>query len=126
MQTLLATQCSLFFNQYQKPIKFIAYIYIRFNQNFDEKSCISAKIEAVNIYTQFSANCGIAATSIRGWSGGAMVLGNLPVPGRPTILITVGQGPVALAVGAGGGGLDIFTLIYPFSSFSLSLGDGPI
>ena len=33
-----------------------------------------------------------------------MVLGKLPVPGRPTILITVGQGPVALAVGAGGGG----------------------
>ena len=27
-----------------------------------------------------------------------MVLGTLPVPGRPTILITVGQGPVALAV----------------------------
>ena len=50
-----------------------------------------------------------------GWSGGAMVLGKLPVPGRPTILITVGQGPIALAVGAGGGGLDIFTLIYPFS-----------
>ena len=50
----------------------------------------------------------------------------LPVPGRPTILIAVGQGPIALAVGAGGGGLDIFTLIYPFSSFSLSLGDGPI
>ena len=62
----------------------------------------------------------------RGWSGGAMVLGKLPVPGRPTISITVGQGPIALAVGAGGGGLDIFTLIYPFSSFSLSLGDGPI
>ena len=61
-----------------------------------------------------------------GWSGGAMVLGNLPVPGRPTNLITVGQGPIALAVGAGGGGLDIFTLIYPFFSFSLSLGDGPI
>ena len=62
----------------------------------------------------------------RGWSGGAMVLGKLPVPGRPTILMTVGQGPIALAVGAGGGGLDIFTLIYPFSSFSLTLGDGPI
>ena len=54
-----------------------------------------------------------------------MVLGKLPVPGRPTILITVGQGHIALTVGAGGGGLDIFTLIYPFSSFSLSLGDGP-
>ena len=64
--------------------------------------------------------------SRRGWSGGAMVLGKLPVPGRPTILITVRQGPIALAVGAGGVGLDIFTLIYPFSSFSLSLGDGSI
>ena len=63
---------------------------------------------------------------VLGWSGGAMVLGKLPVQGRPTILITVGQGPIALAVGAGGGGLDIFTLIYLFSSFSLSLGDGPI
>ena len=31
-----------------------------------------------------------------------MVLGKLPVPGRPTILITVGQGPTALAVCAGG------------------------
>ena len=31
-----------------------------------------------------------------------MVLGKLPVPGRPTILITVGQGPIALAVGSGG------------------------
>ena len=61
-----------------------------------------------------------------GGSGGAMVLGKLPVPGRPTILITVGQGSIALAVAAGGGGLDIFTLLYPFSSFSLSLGDGSI
>ena len=41
------------------------------------------------------------------WSSGAMVLGKLPVPGRPTILITVGQGPNALAVGAGVGCLDI-------------------
>ena len=55
-----------------------------------------------------------------------MVMGKLPVPGRPTILITVGRGPIVLAVGAGGGGFDIFTLIYPFFSFSLSLGDGPI
>ena len=44
-----------------------------------------------------------------------MVLGKLPVPGRPTILVTVGQGPTALAVGAGGACLDTFTLIYPFS-----------
>ena len=47
-----------------------------------------------------------------------MVLGKLPVPGHPTILITVGQRPTALAVSAGRGGLDIFTLIYPFSPLS--------
>ena len=45
-----------------------------------------------------------------GWSGGAMVLGQFQVPGRPTILITVGQGPTALAVCADGGCLDIFFL----------------
>ena len=50
-----------------------------------------------------------------------MVLGKLQVPGRPTIWITVGQGPTALAVGAGGGCLDIFTLIYPFFPLSPSL-----
>ena len=56
-----------------------------------------------------------------------MVLGKLPVPGRPAIWITVEQEPTALVVGAGGGCLDIFILIYPFlSSFSLSLGGGPI
>ena len=48
-----------------------------------------------------------------GWSGGAMVLGKLPVPGRPTIWIIVGQGPVALAVGAGG----LFGHFYSHLSF---------
>ena len=56
-----------------------------------------------------------------------MVLGKLPVPGRPTIWLTVGQGPIVLAVGAGGGCLYIFTLVYPFSPRSpFSLRDGPI
>ena len=32
-----------------------------------------------------------------------MVLGKLPVPGRPTIWMTVGQWPIVLAVGSGGG-----------------------
>ena len=58
---------------------------------------------------------------LRGWSGFAKVLVKLPVPGRPTIWVTVGQGPIALAVGAGGGCLEIFTLIYPFSTLSPSL-----
>ena len=56
-----------------------------------------------------------------------MVHGKLQVPGRSTIWMVVGQGPIALAVGAGGGCLDIFTLLYPFfSSISLSQGDDPI
>ena len=63
----------------------------------------------------------------RGWSDGAMVLGKLPVPGRPTIWITVGQGPTALTVGAGRGVFRHFYSHLSFlSSFSLSLGEGPI
>ena len=50
-----------------------------------------------------------------------MVLGKLPGPGRPTIWMIVGQGPIALAIGAGGSGLDIFTLLYLFSPLSPSL-----
>ena len=50
-----------------------------------------------------------------------MVLGKLPVPGRPIIWVKVGQGPTALAVGTGGFFLDIFILIYPFFPFSPSL-----
>ena len=55
-----------------------------------------------------------------------LVLGKLPVPGRPIIWMIVGQGPITLAVGAVGGCLDIFTHLSFLSSFSLSLGDGPI
>ena len=72
-----------------------------------------------------------------------MMLGKLPVPGRPTNIgggrvvrrcwvnfqcqgvlltwLTVGQGPIVLSVGAGGGCLDIFSLIYQFSFLSPSL-----
>ena len=48
------------------------------------------------------------------------------MPGRPTIWIIVGQGPTVLAVGGGGGCLDIFSLVYHFSILTPSLGDGPI
>ena len=50
-----------------------------------------------------------------------MVLGKLPVPGRPTIWMIVGQGPIALAIGESGVCLDIFTLLYPFFPLSPSL-----
>ena len=49
-----------------------------------------------------------------------MVLGILPVPGRPTILITVRQGSIALAVGAAGG-VFAFLLSSIFSPLSPSL-----
>ena len=54
-----------------------------------------------------------------------MVLGKLPVPGRPTIWITVGQGPTALAVGAGGGCLDIFLSSIPSLFFLPLFGKRP-
>ena len=45
------------------------------------------------------------------------------MPGRPTGLMVVGQGPIALAVGAGGGLFGHFYSPLSFhSSFSLSLG----
>ena len=50
-----------------------------------------------------------------------MVLGKLSVPGRPTLWIIVGQLPTAFAVGAGGGCLDIFSLVYHFSFLTPSL-----
>ena len=50
-----------------------------------------------------------------------MVLGKLPVPGCPTIWMTVGQRPIVLAVGAGGLFFDICILVYPFSFLSPSL-----
>ena len=55
-----------------------------------------------------------------------MVLGKFPVPGRPTVWMIVGQGPIALAVDTGRGCLEIFTLLCPFPPLSPSLGDGPI
>ena len=45
---------------------------------------------------------------------------------RYTMKYTVGQGPTALAVGAGGSCLDIFLSHLSFSPSSLSLGDIPI
>ena len=50
-----------------------------------------------------------------------MVLGKLPVSGRPTVWMIVGKGPIALAAGVGGGCLDIFTLLCLFSPLSPSL-----
>ena len=61
-----------------------------------------------------------------GWSGRVMqwCWENFQCRGVLLNWSRVGEGPTALAVGAGGGCLDIFSLVYHFSF--LSLGDGPI
>ena len=67
-------------------------------------------------------------SSLAGW-GGRVVRRcwvNFQCRGVLLIRIIVEQGPIALEVGAGGGCLDIFVLIYHFSFLSPSLGDGPI
>ena len=65
-----------------------------------------------------------------GWMGAVRVVRrcwvNLQCRGVLLIWIIVGQGAIALAVDAGGGCLDIFSLVYLFSFLSPSLGDGPI
>ena len=58
-----------------------------------------------------------------------MVLCKLPAPGRPTIFMIVGQGPIALAVGAYCACSRCGWVFYSplsFLSFCPSLGDGPI
>ena len=82
------------------------------NFNATVKGCIVAYEKRANL---------IVFYEFQGWPGGAMVLSKLPVPGRPTIWMTVGQGPIMLAIGAGGGCLDILLssilslLFLPFS-----------
>ena len=58
---------------------------------------------------------------LRGWSGGAMVLGKLPVPVRPTYLELSRASAYCACSGCGRGCLDIFSLVYHFSFLSPSL-----
>ena len=51
-----------------------------------------------------------------------MVLGKLPVPGRPLIWMIVGQGPIALALGADGVVRTFSTLRYLWSDGVMALG----
>ena len=53
------------------------------------------------------------------------MLGKLSMRGVLLIWIIVGQGPTAFAVGAGGGCLDFFFLIYHFSFLPPSLRETP-
>ena len=63
-----------------------------------------------------------------GASAGVMVLGKLPGLRHPTIWMTVGQGPTALAVGAGVGvvWIFLFSSIFSLLFLPLSVGDSPI
>ena len=64
---------------------------------------------------------------IRGWSGGAMVLGQLPVPGRPTNLDCSTARAYCACSGCGWGLFGrFFSRLSFLFSFSLSSGDGPI
>ena len=67
---------------------------------------------------------GVLLYSDWGWSGGAMMLGKLPLSGHLTILENSRQGPTALTVGAEF--VWTFSHVSFLSSFSLSLGDCPI
>ena len=63
----------------------------------------------------------------RGWSGGAMVLGKLPVPGRPTNLDYSSAKAYCACSGCGWGSFrHFFSRLSFLFSYSLSLGDGPI
>ena len=84
--------------------------------------CLETAISYIN------ATLGPHLSHIGGGGGGGRVVrwSWVNFQCRGVLLIRVGQGPTALAVGAGGGCLDIFSLIYPSSFFfSLSLGDDP-
>ena len=99
---------------YQMVTKYYIAVFVHFNDHFVE---IMQK-RRPNIANGCQVPlCSTSPSEPGGWSGGAMVLGKLKVPGCPTIRIIVGQGLTALAVGADGGCLDIL-----FSS----LGDGPM
>ena len=61
-----------------------------------------------------------------GWSGGAMMLGKLPVPGRLTNLDDSRARAYCACSGCRWGWFGHFFSPLHFSSFSLALGEGPI
>ena len=67
-------------------------------------------------------------SSSREWGGryGAVVLGKISVPGRPTNLDNSREKAYCVCSRCGGGLFGHFFLVYLFSFLSPSLGDGPI
>ena len=81
----------------------------------------NAKSPLILIQTKFDNITMVSVLySLNGW-GDPMVQGKLPVPGVLLFWIIVGQGPTALAVGAGGCCLAILSLVYHISLLSLYL-----
>ena len=75
-------------------------------------------------FFNFVRRVGVILSSMRrNYATPASVRHHFDITCRGILLIwkRVGQGPTALAVGAGGGCLDIFTLLYPFSILYPSL-----
>ena len=76
------------------------------------------------------AYVGMAAMLVKGWSGGAMVLGKLPVPrhAEASYNLVYSRAMAYCTCSRCGWGLfgHFFSLLPFLSFFSLSLGDGPI
>ena len=80
---------------------------------------IYIQLKSILLNLHFSVN--------QGWSGGALCRVNFQCRCVLLIWIRVGQGPTVLIVGVDGGVFGHFYSPLSFlSSFSLSLGDGPI
>ena len=77
------------------PLSGISLNHQRFNESFYAPATKWG--EAYSLFCLFV----LVRTYVRPSHFVVMVLGNLPVPGRPTIWSIVGQGPTALAVGGG-------------------------
>ena len=81
--------------------------------------------ESYNLFKGIKDYADIGQITVMFCFGGGRVVRrcwvNFQCRGVLLIWICVGQGPSALAVGAGGGCLDIFSLIYHFSFLSPSL-----
>ena len=61
-------------------------VFLSFNDHISTGVCaINNQIKKSRVF-YYSALTSIITKIYRGWSGGAMVLGKLPVPGRPTNL----------------------------------------
>ena len=83
----------------------------------------------IKLFTEYGHDSHLSLVTRTGWLGGAMVLGKLPVPGRPSNL-NLADSRARAYCACSGCGWGLFGHFYYhlsfLSSFSLSLGDGPI